>query len=77
VAKKDYAYWLPEEEYQKLIGQTRNQLHGVFYPLRIYGQGVYCDGAEDEVMQLFEEFGKKIRGRDVPLVIKKIRNPRD
>lgn len=76
MAKKDYSHWLPDNEYKKLIGQFRLQLNDIFFPLRRYGQDVYVDGAIEEVMQLTEERDKKIRGRDVPLIVKKKINPR-
>lgn len=72
MAKEEYSNWLPSEDYQKAVGQTRLQIGGVLSPLRLYGQGVICYQALEQIMIVVEQFGKRVRGRDVPIaVIKK------
>lgn len=63
--------WIPEEEYKKAKGQLRLQLSGVFEPFNLYGMGIYIPGAIDEVIELVEQFGKRIRGKDVPIILKR------
>lgn len=60
-------HWLSDQEYAKAVGQFRLQLNAVFEPLRMYGQGVFCDGAVDEVVRLAEDFGLRVRGVDKPI----------
>ena len=74
--KSQYSHWLTDDEYQKAIQSTRFELREIMIPLEMYGQKPYVDGAIEEIIQLVEQFGKKIRGRDVPLKIKRRLNPR-
>ncbi len=66
--REEYAHWLEETDYRKAIGQLRLSLNGVFEPFRLYGMNVYVDGAIDETVHLCEQFGKRIRGKDAPIV---------
>ncbi len=62
-----YIYW-GEEEYQSMIGHFRLQLNGVMLPLRTYGLGPYVDGAINAVMDLVDQFGQKVRGKEKPIL---------
>jgi len=61
---KEYGdiHWLPDENYQKAIGQLRLQINGALRPLRSYGQAVYCDQTADAIVKLCEDFGLRVRG---------------
>jgi len=66
-----YTYpWLSDEEWAKLLFQTRGQLNAILNPLRIYGQGIYVDGAIEELLILFDKFGQRVRGKDVPVIVR-------
>ena len=67
MTKEDYSNWLAEDDYKKIMGQARLTIGGVLHPLRLYGQGVYCDQAVDQIMIIVEQVGKRLRGRDVPI----------
>ncbi len=67
--KDNYAHWLEEERYKKLMFHTRGAVGLILKPLRLYGQGVYVDGAIEEIMRIFEQHGKVIRGVDVPIKV--------
>ncbi len=62
--------WLPNKEYQKAIGQLRLQLNGVLSPFDKYGLGVFIPGAVEEIIHLTESYGKRVRGKDVPIIRK-------
>ena len=68
--KNGYGYWLEQEKYEKVMGQARLQLNGIFEPLRMYGQGVYADSAIEEVMHIIEQVGKALRGKDAPITVR-------
>ena len=74
--KHNYPVWLSDKDYSKSLWQIRGQLNDIFFPLRKYGQEIYVDGAIEETMELFETWGKRIRGRDIPVILTKKRNPR-
>lgn len=65
-SEHEYFPWYSEEEYNKMVGGLRRQIGGILHPLRKYGQGDLCDGAETAIMELVEQFGMKVRGVDVP-----------
>jgi hypothetical protein len=65
--------WLPEEEYQKAVGQLRLQLGGVFQPFMMYGLDVFVHGAISEVVKLAEDFSLRCRGKDQPIDLELIR----
>jgi len=67
----DYAYpWLSDDEWAKLLFLTRGQINAILNPLRAYGQGVYVDGAIEELLVLFDKFGQRVRGKDIPLIVR-------
>lgn len=67
---------IPDEQYQKAIGQLRLVLSDIFHVFSGYGQDIYVPGAIDEVIDACEQFAKRVRGADVPIQISKRRNPR-
>ena len=68
---KDYHY-LPEGEYKKAIGQFKLQLNGVFQPFKMYGMEVYIEPAKEQIIELAEAFGQRVRGKDKPIIYKKV-----
>ena len=69
-------HYLPQDEYDKAVGQLRLQLNGVFNVFMVYGQDVYVPQAVREVVKLCEDFGLRVRGVDKPLLLDRIRNGR-
>jgi len=65
--------WIPDEEYQKAIGQLRLQLNGVFQPFQAYGLNVFIPGAIEETIKLAEDFSLRVRGYDKPIDLDRIR----
>ena len=57
---------LPDEEFDKIIGQYRLQLNGLLQPLRLYGQGHYVEGLIPELERLGIQLYYKLSGLDVP-----------
>lgn len=67
---------ISQKEYDKAKGQLRLQLNGVFQAFNIYGLQIFINGAIDEVMELAEQFGQRVRGDDIPIRLRKKRNNR-
>lgn len=65
---------IPQEEYDKAIGQFRLQLNGIMNCFRCYGLDQDVDGAIGEIVMLAEQFGMRVRGKDVPIKVRE--NPR-
>lgn len=75
-------HWLPQQEYDKIIGQFRLQVAGVFDFLKVdeklpvryqYGMGAFVPSAIEEIVRLAEDFGLRVRGADKPLSIELMR----
>jgi len=64
------------EEYNKAKGQLRLQLNDVLNIFAMYGMQDYIPGAIDEIIELAEAFGKRVRGKDIPIKLKTKRNHR-
>ena len=71
---------IPDEEYDKAVGQLRGQILGVFGFMRVgtgipvrywHGLGDGVPGAIDELVDLAEQFGMRVRGRDTPIILRK------
>jgi hypothetical protein len=60
---------LPEEQYRKLLFQTRGQYIAILNVFRCYGLDPYVDSAIDECMKVTENFGQIVRGDDKPIHI--------
>lgn len=74
--------WLPQEDYDKIVGQFRLQIGGVFdfmkvdekLPVRYqYGMGAFVPSAVEEIVRLAEDFGLRLRGIDKPLSLEMMR----
>ncbi len=69
--KHNYPFWLEDEDYEKAKGQLKLQLNGVLEPFNFYGLGLYIPEAIKQIVELCEQFGKRVRGRDVPIKTKR------
>ena len=66
LTEQDLEADLHEEEYNKIIGQYRLQLNDLLSPLRMYGQGHYCDMLADQLVILSAQLHFKLMGIDIP-----------
>lgn len=66
-------HWLPDDMYEKAVGQLRLNLSGVFVPFDLYGQDVFIPAAIDEVVKLCEDFSLRCRGVDKPISLDSVR----
>ena len=70
-AKGDANYsWLPQEDYDKAIGQARLQIGGISQVFATHGMDVYIPEATEAIAQVVEAFGKRVRGKDKPIIAK-------
>lgn len=68
----NYSYpRISEEEYRKSVGLYRLNLAIILKPLRMYGQGHVVDGAIESIVDLTEQFGMRVRGKEQPYVMPK------
>jgi hypothetical protein len=65
--------WLSDSDYAKAVGQFRLQINGVFDPFRQYGQDVFVPAAVEEIVELAEDFGLRVRGIDKEITLSRIR----
>ena len=68
---------IPEEAYRKAVGQLRLALNDVFSCFNMYGQGDLIKGAVEEVIELAEKFGKRVRKKDIAISLDYRRNHRE
>ena len=68
---------ISEANYQKAKGQLKMAVGEVLSVFNVYGMHIYFTGAIEEIVELAEQFGKRVRNHDVPIQLKKRRNPRD
>lgn len=64
---------LNDKDYAKAVGQFRLAVGVVLGIFSMYGMNVYIAGAQDEIVQLAEDFGQRVRGIDKPISIEYIR----
>lgn len=65
---------LDDESYAKAVGQLKLAIGAVLSVFSMYGMDVYIRGAQDEIVQLAEDFGQRVRGDlDKPISIEYIR----
>lgn len=64
---------LNDEDYAKAVGQLRLAVGAVLATFNMYGMNAYIAGAQEEIIQLAEDFGQRIRGIDKPISIEYIR----
>ena len=61
---------IPQELYDKALGQFRLQLNGIMSNFRCYGLDNDVDGACEEIIKLTELFAMRVRGKDVPIKVR-------
>ena len=64
----------PEEEeayFDKCVGQFRLAVGTITAPLRLYGQGLWVDKVNEEVVSLAIQLHYKLSGLDIPYHINK------
>ncbi len=60
--------WLPEDDYNKALGQLRLKIGGVLSStFKYYGMSEYVVGATNAVVKLAEDFALRVRGADQPI----------
>lgn len=64
---------LNDKDYAKAVGQFRLAVGAALSAFNMYGMNVYIAGAQDEIVQLAEDFGQRVRGIDKPISIEYIR----
>jgi len=62
--------WLEESDYKKVIGQARLQIGGILQLFATQGMDVYIPEATEAIAQVVEAFGKRVRGKDKPIIAK-------
>ena len=66
--------WLDDESYAKARWQFKANVREVLKQVfDMYGQGVYIEGATEEVFKLAEDFSLRTRGQDKPISLEYIR----
>lgn len=68
--KPDNYYWHEQENYEKMLGQTRMIVNNVMFDFRKFGMSPMVDGAIKTLMEVFEEFGQRVRGKQIPFSVK-------
>lgn len=58
--------WIPDEEWEKIVGQFRMHVAETLSIFNMYGQGDYIKGAVEEIVELFIDGTQKVRGKDKP-----------
>ena len=67
---------LPDEDYKKLLSTTRRAVSEALHPLRMYGQSPLVDGSIVEIMDIIEQALMVVRGKKIPIRLRKYVNPR-
>ena len=68
---------IPEDAYRKAVGQFRLALNDVFKPFNCYGLHIFIPGAIDEIIELTEKFGMRVRKKDIAISVERKRNARE
>ena len=63
---------IPQEQYDKALGQFRLQLGAIMNCFRCYGLQEDVNGACDEICKLAEQFSMRIRGKDIPIKVREV-----
>ena len=63
---------ISQEGYNKALGQFRLQLGGIMNCFRCYGMDLDVDGAIPEIVKLAEQFAMRVRGKDVPIMVRNV-----
>ncbi len=61
---------IPQEQYDKALGQFRLQLNGIMSNFRCYGLQEDVDGACGEIVKLAELFAMRVRGKDIAIKVR-------
>jgi len=61
---------LPQEEYDKIVGQFRLQLNGIMVNFDCYGMHDDVVGASEEIVKLAEQAMMRVRGKDIPIQVR-------
>ncbi len=61
---------IPQEQYDKALGQFRLQLNGIMNCFKCYGLDNDVEGACEEIIKLAEQFSMRIRGKNVPIKVR-------
>ena len=62
---------IPQEQYDKALGQFRLQLNAIMNCFRVYGLDHDVNMATEEIIKLTELFSMRVRGKDTPIVVRK------
>ena len=69
--------WLAQEEFDKAKGQLRLQVGEILSVFNIYGLDTLVPGAIDEILEVADDYSKRLRGEaNQPIRVKKKRNTR-
>jgi len=70
---------IPEEQYNKALGQFRLQLGGIMNCFMCYGLEHDVEGAMPEIVKLAEQFAMRVRGESIPIKVRDVprRRPTD
>jgi len=60
---------LSDDRYSKLMFNVRTQVSAILNKHRVYGMDTYVDVSEKQFMQLIENFGMAVRGKEIPIHI--------
>jgi hypothetical protein len=60
-----------DEHYNKALGQYRFKVRELLEPLRLYGQGIYCDQVEEHFLALALTLHMRLMGEDIPFEIER------
>ena len=73
----EISHWLDDEAYAKARGQASLQIGEILSVFNLYGLGVLIPGAQEEILEIMEDFSVRTRGdKDQPIRLKSRRNPR-
>jgi len=64
---------IPQRDYDKAKGQLRMAIRQTLSVFDMYDLKAFLSGAEDEIVEIAEQFGERVRGNDVPIMPKKKR----
>lgn len=69
--------WLAENDFLKAKGQLRLQVGEILSVFNMYGMGDYIPGAIEEILEVADDYSKRLRGEvNQPIRVKKRRNVR-
>ena len=70
-------HWLDEQSFQKAKGQLRLQVGEILSVFNMYGMADYIPGAIEEILEVADDYSKRLRGEaNQPIRVKIKRNTR-